>query len=62
MKLDAKASTRGLNQLRTEYRENMSYAASAGNRTPNGERWTAPEDQDGRGTPMDGAGEGKGGF
>ena len=63
MKVDSKATTSELNQLRADNRENRTYAsAAAGNRTPNGARWTAPEDQGGRGTPMDGAGEEKGGF
>ena len=60
MKVDAKAHTRELNQLRAEQR---TYAnAAAGDRTPRGARWTAREEQDGGGTPMEGAGEKKGDF
>ena len=58
MKKDQKATSQELHQIRADNRENRTYAnASAGNRTPSGARWTAPGDQDGRGTPMDGTGD-----
>ena len=55
MKNDQKATSHELHQLQADNRENRTYAnAAAGNRTPSGTRWTAPGDQDSRGTPMDG--------